>query len=301
MKILMSGVTGLIGRALSQKLQAEGHRIIGLSRSPEKAANLPVEAMLRWEPEAGLTPAEAFDGIEAVIHLAGEPVADGRWTAERKQRIRNSRVISTRNLVEAMRSLTNKPRVFVAGSAVGIYGDRSDEVLDENAKPGTDFLADVCMEWEGEANRARELGIRTVEVRTGVVLAKEGGALAKMLPPFKLGIAGPLGSGNQYFPWIHLDDIVGLFEMALKNESLNRPLNGCAPEPVTNREFTRQLADALHRIAIIPVPEFALRLLYGEMAGVLLASQRVVPKVALDMDYQFVYPDLPSALKNLIT
>lgn len=301
MKILMSGVTGLIGRSLSEKLQAEGHSIIGLSRSPEKAGNLPIKAMLRWEPEAGLPPAEAFDGVEAVIHLAGEPVAEGRWTAERKQRIRNSRVISTRNLIEAMRSLTNKPRVFIAGSAVGIYGDRGDEVLDEKAKPGRDFLANVCVEWEAEANRARELGIRTVEVRTGVVLAKEGGALAKMLPPFKLGIAGPLGSGNQYFPWIHLDDIVGLFELALKNDSLNRPLNGSAPEVVTNREFTKQLADALHRIAIVPVPVFALRLLYGEMAVVLLASQRVVPTAALDAGYQFIYPDLPSALKNLVS
>ena len=301
MKILMSGVTGLIGRSLSEKLQAEGHSIIGLSRSPEKAGKLPVEAMLRWEPEAGLPPAEAFDGVEAVIHLAGEPVAEARWTAERKQRIRNSRVISTRNLVDAMRSLPKKPRVFVAGSAVGIYGDRGDEVLDENAKPGTDFLANVCVEWEAEAHRARELGIRTIEVRTGVVLAKEGGALAKMLPPFKLGVAGPLGNGKQYFPWIHLDDIVGLIELALKNDSLNGPLNGSAPEVVTNREFTRQLADALRRIAIIPVPEFALRLLYGEMAGVLLASQRVIPKVALDANYQFVYPDLASALKNLVS
>ncbi len=300
MKILMSGVTGLIGRTLSQKLKTDGHSIIGLSRSPEKAGNLPVEAMRQWNPEAGAPPSAAFEGVAAVIHLAGEPVAEGRWTDERKRRIRDSRIISTRNLVEAMRQLPAPPRVFVAGSAVGLYGNRGDEELTEDAKPGTDFLSQVCIEWEAEANRAREFDVRTVEVRTGVVLAKDGGALPKMLPPFKLGIAGPLGDGRQYFPWVHLDDIVGLFEFALTNEALNRPINGSAPEPVTNSQFTKQLAAAIHRVAIFPMPAFALKLLFGEMATVLLASQRVVPKAALDAGYHFNYPDLKSALNNLI-
>ena len=300
MRILMSGVTGLIGRTLSQKLKNDGHTIIGLSRSPERSGKSSVDAMHKWEPESGLPPAAALEGCEAVIHLAGEPVAEGRWNEEKKRRIRDSRVISTRNLVEAMRTMATKPRVFVAGSAVGIYGDRGDEVLDETAKPGTDFLAKVCIEWEAEASRARELGIRTVAVRTGVVLATESGALKKMLPAFRLGVAGAIGNGQQYFPWIHLDDMVGLFELALKDDSLNGALNGCVPEVVTNREFTKELADALHRVAVLPVPAFALKLLFGEMATVLLASQRTVPKAALNAGYKFRYPDLKSALKNLV-
>jgi uncharacterized protein len=299
MKILMTGVTGLIGRALCQKLKSEGHTIVGLSRSPEKSAKLAVDELLKWD---GLSqpPQTCLQGVDAVVHLAGEPVAEGRWTDERKKRIRDSRIVSTRNLVEAMRAAATKPAVFVCGSAVGFYGDRNDEILDESSPAGTGFLAEVCKAWEGEAHRARESGIRVAEVRTGVVLARDGGALKKMLPPFKLGAGGPLGNGRQWFPWIHLDDTVGLFNFALTTPTLNEPMNATAPEIVTNAEFTKQLGKVLHRPALLPVPVFALRLLFGEMAVVLLGSSRAVPKAALAAGYQFTYPSLTPALENIV-
>ncbi len=299
MKILMTGVTGLIGRALCQKLKSENHTIVGLSRSSEKSANLAVDELLKWDGLSRL-PQEYLQGVDAVVHLAGEPVAEGRWTDERKKRIRDSRIISTRSLVEAMRAAATKPGVFVCGSAVGFYGDRADEELDEHSPQGTGFLADVCKAWEAEAHHAREFGIRVVEVRTGVVFAKDGGALKKILPPFKLGAGGPLGNGRQWFPWIHLDDIVGLFKFALNTPTLNEPINGTAPEIVTNAEFTKQLGNVLHRPAFLPVPAFALQLLFGEMAVVLLASQRALPKVALAAGYNFKYPSLTPALENIV-
>lgn len=305
MKVLMTGVTGLIGSALSAHLRRAGHQIAGFSRAPEKidretAKQLAVDEMYKWEPQAGLPPSEAFADVDAVVHLAGEPVAEGRWTAARKRAIRDSRILSTRHLVAAMRDAVTKPQVFVSSSAVGIYGNRGDEVLDEAAAPADDFLGGVCQEWEAEAARARELGIRTVEVRTGVVLSVTGGALAKMLPAFKMGVAGPLGDGRQWFPWIHLDDIVGLFDFALTNAALNSPVNGSAPGVVTNAEFTKELASVLHRPAMIPVPAFGLKLLFGEMATVLTASQRVVPKVAEQAGYAFRYPTLRPALEKLL-
>jgi uncharacterized protein (TIGR01777 family) len=299
MKILMTGATGLIGRALCQKLKSENHTIVGLSRSPEKSAQLAVDELLKWDSLSHL-PLAYLQGVDAVVHLAGEPVAEGRWTDERKKRIRESRIVSTRNLVEAMRAAAAKPAVFVCGSAVGFYGDRDDEILDERSPAGKGFLAEVCKAWEAEAHRARESGIRVVEVRTGVVFARGGGALKKILPPFKLGAGGPLGSGGQWFPWIHLDDIVGLFKFALTTPTLNEPINGTAPEVVTNAEFTKQLGKVLHRPAFLAVPAFALRLLFGEMAVVLLASQRAVPKAALTAGYQFIYPSLTPALENIV-
>lgn len=298
MKILMTGVTGLIGKALCQKLKREDHTITGLSRSPEKNTKLVVDEMLKWDGLSPL-PQEYLQGVDAVVHLAGEPVAEGRWTDERKKRIRDSRIVSTRNLVDAMQAGATKPGIFICGSAVGFYGDRADEVLEENSPAGTGFLADVCKDWESEANKARALGVRVVEVRTGVVLAKDGGALKKMLPPFKMGVGGPIGNGSQWFPWIHLDDIVGLFDFALNNVSLNEPINGTAPAIVTNAEFTKQLGKVLHRPAFLPVPAFALNLLFGEMAVVLLASQRAVPKAAQAAGYKFQYPDLTPALENI--
>jgi uncharacterized protein (TIGR01777 family) len=300
MNILMTGVTGLIGKALCQKLKKAGHSIVGLSRSPERSGKLAVDEILKWDGQSPL-PQEYLQGIEAVVHLSGEPVAEGRWSDERKKRIHDSRVLSTRSLVEAMRAADVKPAVFVCGSAVGFYGDRADEELDEKSPAGTGFLAEVCKEWEAEANRARELGIRTVEVRTGVVFAKDGGALKKILPPFKMGVGGPLGNGRQWFPWIHLDDIVGLFEFALHNTALNAAINGTAPEIVTNAEFTKQLGNVLHRPAFFPVPSFALNLLFGEMSVVLLASQRALPKAALAAGYQFQYPNLTPALENIVS
>jgi uncharacterized protein len=300
MKVLMTGVTGLIGKALCERLKSEGHTVIGLSRSPKDANQLAVDEMYGWDATSGAPSSEAFQGVDAVIHLAGEPIAEGRWSDEKKKRIRDSRIIGTRNLVEGMRAAAHKPSVFLSSSAVGIYGDRGDEQLDEHSKLGSGFLEDVCRDWEAEAARAREFGIRVVEIRTGVVLAKDGGALAKMLPPFKAGVAGPLGSGQQWFPWIHLDDIVGLYLFALNTPTLNEPINGTAPEVVTNAEFTKQLGGALHRPAIIPVPAFALKLLFGEMAAVLLGSLRVLPKAALNAGYKFKYATLVPALQDLV-
>ena len=299
MRVLITGGTGLIGRELCTSLSGRGHSIVALSRSPEKTGGLSADEVLKWEPLSGPPPSQALDRIDVVVHLAGEPIADHRWTVEQKRRIRDSRVLSTRNLVGGLRSMNSKPSVLVSGSAVGFYGDRGDELLDEHAAAGRGFMSDICREWENEAESASGLGIRVVQVRTGVVLSTKGGALKKMLPPFKLGVGGPLGSGRQWFPWIHISDIVGIIRQAIDNSTMKGPVNGVAPEPVTNAEFTKQLGRALHRPAFLPVPEFALRGLMGEMADVLFGSQRVVPKAALQAGYEFQYPDLKRALENL--
>jgi hypothetical protein len=296
MKILITGATGLIGRSVCQRLKSEGDQVVVLSRHPETAGGL---AAFNWSPESGMPPRAAWEGVEAVIHLAGEPVAD-RWTNEKKRRIRDSRVIGTRHLVAGMRESGQPPKVMIAASAVGFYGDRGDEVLDENSAPGRGFLSEVCLEWEGEAARARELGVRVAFVRIGVVLSPAGGALEKMLPPFKLGLGGRMGSGRQWFPWVHLEDMVGILRHALVTPAVNGPINAVAPGLVTNEEFTRELAAVLNRPAFFPVPEFALRILMGEMAEVVAASQRVVPQVALNTGYEFRYPNLRPALESLL-
>jgi len=239
-----------------------------------------------------------LEGVDAVVHLAGEPVAQ-RWTAEIKRRIRDSRVLSTRHLIQAMRQVEQPPRIFVSGSAVGFYGARGDERLTENSKPGQGFLSDVCVEWESEALQAETLGTRVTLIRTGVVLDPVGGALKTMLPAFKLGIAGKLGDGRQWFPWIHRDDILGLMRWALLNSQARGPFNGVAPNPVTNEEFTKELAAALNRPALLPVPRFALDMLFGEMAAVMLASQRVEPQAALVGGFSFRFPALREALPDL--
>jgi uncharacterized protein (TIGR01777 family) len=300
MRILVTGATGLIGSRLCQLLSGEGHTVIALSRSPERAKKLAVAEAYKWQPEAELPPEQALKEVDAVAHLAGEPIAAHRWSDEQKRRIRDSRVLSTKNLVNAMHSAAPAPRVLVSSSAVGFYGDRGDELLIESSPAGSGFMSEVCVSWEQEAERAKHFGVRVVEVRTGVVLSAEGGALKKMLPPFKLGVGGPLGSGKQWFPWIHIEDIVGIFRDALLSSSLNGPVNGTAPELATNAEFTRQLGRVLHRPAFMPVPEFALRGLMGEMADVLLGSNRVVPKAMLDAGYRFQYPSLAHALEDLL-
>ena len=300
MKILITGATGLIGRRLCELLTGEGHTIIALTRSPKRTEGLAIAEAYGWEPEAGPPPEQALIGIDAAVHLAGEPIAARRWTDEQKKRIRDSRIISTRNFVNALRLAETKPRVFVSGSAIGFYGDRGNEPLIESSPPGSGFMSEVCASWEEEAERARHFGVRVVLVRTGVVLSGEGGALKKMLPPFKLGVGGPLGSGNHWFPWIHIKDIVGIFHNAILSSSMAGPVNGTAPEPVTNSEFTKQLGRVLHRPAFLTVPEFALRALMGEMADVLLGSQRVIPKALLDAGYRFQYPLLAPALEDLL-
>lgn len=300
MRILAIGATGLIGRALCQSLTADGHTTIALSRSARKPAGLAVAEVRQWDYQQGLLPVAALAGVEAVVNLAGEPIVARRWSDEQKRIIRDSRLIATHNIVESLRSLDAKPGVFVSGSAIGFYGDRGDEQVDETSPPGRGFMSEICQEWEREAARAAELGVRVVQVRTGVVLSTEGGALQKMLTPFKLGIGGPLGSGRQWFPWIHIDDIVGIFKHAILTASLAGPANGTAPQPVTNAEFTRELGKVLHRPAFLPVPRVGLRILMGEMSEVLFVSQRVAPKATLASGYKFQFPSLAPALDDLL-
>jgi uncharacterized protein (TIGR01777 family) len=297
MRILVTGATGFIGR----KLLAEIKDPVVLSRNPDKAqTSLARGKAYRWDPMASVPPHEAFDGVEAVIHLAGEPVAEGRWTAAKKQRIRESRTIGTTNLVRAICDLPNPPRVLVSASAIGIYGDRGDEPLEERSAPGKDFLAGVCREWEAAADPARERGVRVVHPRIGIVLGAGGGALAKMITPFKLGLGGRLASGRQWMSWIHVDDMVGLLLFAAANDLASGAMNAVSPTPVTNVDFTRALAAAVHRPAIFPAPAFALRLLLGEFAQILLASQRVLPRAAEKAGYAYLYPDLHAALRSIV-
>jgi uncharacterized protein (TIGR01777 family) len=300
MKILVTGATGLIGKILCRQLANEGHEIVVLSRRPENARVVLGAKAFQWEPEQGPPSSEVWEGVEAVLHLAGESVAGTRWSDEQKRRIRDSRVIGTRNLVDGIRSVADRPTIFVSASAVGYYGNRGDEQLDERSAPGQGFLSDVCVEWEGEASKARELGLRVALVRVGIVLSASGGALEKMLLPFKLGIGGRLGSGRQWWPWIHIDDIAGIFRHSLLTPALNGPVNGVAPDIVTNEEFTKELAKILNRPAFFPVPEIALRVLMGELGDVVLTSQRVAPKVALGSGYKFRYQALGPALEDLL-
>jgi uncharacterized protein len=277
MNIAITGASGFVGSRVTEKLRQQGPEVHALGRTPST---------------------EHLASADAIIHLAGEPVAQ-RWTPEAKQRIYASRVEGTRNLVNAISNNARRPQVLVCASAIGIYGSRGDEILKEDSPPDSDFLARVVVDWEKAARSAEALGIRVVNLRFGVVLGN-GGALAKMLPPFKLGIGGRLGSGTQWTSWIHIDDAVKLILFAMENGQVRGALNATAPNPVTNAQFTRELARVLHRPAIFPVPPFALRLMFGEMAGVILASQRVLPAAAQAAGFQFRYSDLPSALANLL-
>lgn len=297
MRALVTGATGFIGRHLVAQIAEP----VVLSRDPSHAREVLGDVEVhRWAPEAGPPPAEAFGGVEAVFHLAGEPVAQGRWTAAKKHRIRESRVAGTSRLVERLASLDRRPRVLVSASAVGYYGSRGDELLDEAAAAGDDFLAEVCRAWEAASAPARSLGLRVVNPRIGIVLGADGGALAKMLLPFKLGLGGRLASGNQWMPWIHVDDLVGLLVHAVRHDQIDGPLNAVAPAPVTNRRFTSTLAAVLRRPAVLPAPALGLRLVLGQFAEVLLASQRVEPGLAQRTGYAFRYPELKPALEALV-
>ncbi len=279
MNIAITGGSGFIGRALGSRLRAAGHRVTSVS--------------LRTAPRP-----EAFAGCEAVVNLAGEPVAQ-RWTAAARERILSSRVQATRGLVAALRDRptgAQPPSVLVSASAVGYYGSRGDEILTEEAAPGADFLSDVCAGWEQEARVAELFGVRVVTPRIGVVLGRNGGALRQMMLPFKMGVGGRLGSGRQWMSWIHVDDLIALIEFAIATPALHGPVNATAPHPVTNAEFTRELAAVLHRPAIFPVPAFALKLLFGEMSQVLLGSQRAIPEAAVRAGFEFRYSDAGLAL-----
>ena len=296
MKITITGASGLIGRRLLKSLAVGGHTLQVLSR--HAGTNMPggVKVFV-WDATRGEPPAESLRDVEAVIHLAGTPVAQ-RWNDDTKAKIRESRVTGTRSLVQALSKLATKPKMLLCSSAIGYYGSRGDEILTESSAPGSDFLAEVCVAWEQEASKAEALGMRVVRMRTGVVLDRRGGALAKMLPPFKVGLGGKLGSGRQWMSWIHLEDLAGLYTFALEN-SVSGAVNGVAPYPVTNADFTKKLAAALHRPALFPVPPIGLKLMFGEMAEVLLASQRVQPKEAETAGYRFRFPQLDPALADL--
>ncbi|HEY2387899.1 MAG TPA: TIGR01777 family oxidoreductase [Candidatus Binatia bacterium] len=303
MRIAITGATGFIGQRLVRRLIADGDEPAALTRRPEEArAVLPVRcAVAAWDPARGTVDAEALRGAGAVVHLAGESVAGGRWTAARKRAILDSRIAGTRALVVALRGLAagERPAVLVAASAIGVYGDRGDEPLDEGSPRGGGFLADVCEAWEAETRPAADLGMRLATVRIGIVLGREGGALRAMLPPFRLGVAGRLGSGAQWMSWIHVDDLVELFTAALRNGAASGVLNGVAPRPVTNAEFTRILAGVLGRPALLPAPAAALRLALGEMAVILLASQRVASRAERDLGVGFRHAELAGALADL--
>jgi len=300
MRALVTGATGFVGRRLLAKLQQPAILSRDAAKAEQTLKPFGVKAFA-WEPQSGPPPAAAFEGIDTVFHLAGDPVAEGRWTAAKKARIKDSRVIGTRNLVAGLRNLSAKPRVLVSASAVGIYSSRGDELLDETSAPASDFLADVCIGWEREASAARELGIRVVPIRIGVVLGEKGGALAKMLPPFRFGLGSPLGSGRQYMPWVHIDDLVELMRFAAREERVAGPLNGVAPTPVTNREFTKTLGRVLGRPTFLPpVPRFVLRIMLGEFADILLHSQRVYPRAAEAAGFSFKFRELEPALRDVL-
>lgn len=296
MKIVVSGSTGLIGTALVKSLQDREHDVVRLVRRPVS----PGEHAIAWDPARGTIDRAGLEGADAVVHLAGESVF-GRWTAAKQQRIRDSRVVGTRTMSDAVAGLGRPPATFLAASAVGYYGDRGDEFLGETSAPGEDFLAHVARDWEAATAAATRAGIRVVTMRNGIVLAPRGGALGKMLPPFRLGLGGTVGSGNQYFSWITLGDIVQAILYLLDTPSLVGPVNMTAPVPVTNREFTKTLGKVLGRPTVVPVPAFALRMAFGaEGAAMLQTGQRVVPNRLLASGFRFAFETVEPALRHLL-
>jgi uncharacterized protein len=297
-RILVSGVSGPIGAALVPSLKMNGATIVRLVRADSRLDPARATETVPWEPAKPISP-EAVSGFDAVIHLAGESII-GRWTAAKKTKIRDSRVAGARNLADALAAAKDKPAVFVSSSAIGYYGNRGDELLNEHSAPGTGFLAQVCCEWEAATEPAVAAGIRTVQLRTGVVLSPRGGALGKMLTPFKMGVGGRIGSGRQWMSWIDVDDMVGAIQHMLKTD-LHGPVNMVAPKPVTNTEFTSTLAGALSRPAFCPMPAFAVKLAFGEMGEtVLLGSQRVEPLELAKSGYAFRFSELRASLRNIL-
>jgi uncharacterized protein (TIGR01777 family) len=302
MRILITGATGFIGQRLCQILAADGHELVALSRAPEKAqSELPLlTAAYPWDPLAGPAPKAAFEGIDAVVHLAGESVA-GRWTKKKMQGIRDSREIGTRHLVESIAAADVLPQVLVSASAIGFYGDRGEEELTEESGPGSDFLADVCQAWEREALEVEKLGVRLVRLRIGVVVGAEGGALEAMLPPFKMGVGGPMGSGRQWWSWVHRDDLVAMIQRALTDDNLAGVFNATSPKPISQREFGRALGQVLRRPAFMPTPAFALKIVLGGFSTELLSSKRVIPAGLQEAGFEFRYADLEAALREALS
>ena len=300
MKALVTGGTGFVGPRLLRLLDKPTVLTRNPERATEKIGHLAGD-VIGWNPLEGPPPPESFDGVDAVFHLAGESVAEGRWTTTQKARIRESRVLGTKNLVAGILQNKNGVKKLISSSAVGYYGDRGEEDLTESSSPGNDFLADVCVGWEREADIAREQGVRVVTMRTGIVLGAGGGALAKMLTPFRLGAGGPLGNGRQWMPWIHVADLARLYTHASQTSSINGPMNAVAPNPVRNSEFTKVLAAQLKRPAFMPAPYIGLRLVFGEFAKVLFASQKVLPQVALETGFTYQFPFIQEALKDILS
>jgi hypothetical protein len=301
LRVTVTGASGLIGGALLDRLAQRGDEITVLTRDPASFGEHGGITLHHWDPLAQPAPVDALAGRTAVIHLAGAPVAQ-RWSTKAKQAIRSSRVEGTGNLVKGIAAcrLAERPAVLLSASAIGYYGPHAEEPIDEDAPPGTDFLAGVCAEWEAQALAAERL-LRVVAIRTGVVLDSSGGALAKMLGPFRLGLGGPVAGGAQYVSWIHLADLVGLMLTAATDERFSGPVNATAPAPVTNREFSRLLGRALHRPALLGIPAFALRALYGEMSEIITTGARVMPAKALVLGYRFSYPELEGALRDVLS
>jgi len=293
MKILVTGSSGLIGSALLPFLSAQDHQVLRLVRGAPK------EGEARWNPAEGFIEQDKLDGIDAAVHLAGESIADGRWTTAKKARILNSRVKGTHLLAETLAKLDHKPSVLLSASAVGFYGNRGAASLDESSSAGSGFLAEVSRQWE-ESTGPAAADIRVVKLRFGMVLSPVGGALKQMLPPFKMGVGGAIGNGRQYWSWIALDDVVGVIHHLMASESIQGPVNVASPNPITNCQFTKTLGRVLRRPTIVPVPAFAIRLLFGEMADeLLLASARAEPKKLVASGYQFLHPHLEGALRQL--
>lgn len=306
MKVLLTGATGFVGRHAAQRLAVAGHSVRAISRNPGGGARkVPgVDEVQGWSPLEAIPLARVFDGVEGIVHLAGEPVV-GLWTDAKRKAIRDSRVVGTRHLVQGLAGLEpeRRPRVLVSASAIGYYGDRGEEELTEASAPGTDaeFLASVCRAWEHEARQAEDLGMRVVRLRIGIVLGRDGGALGAMLTPFKLGLGGPLGGGRQWWSWIHRYDLVTLILSALTRDDVTGPLNATAPEPVRQRVFAQELGRVLSRPALLPAPAFVLRTVLGDFSSELLASKRVLPKAAEQAELSFAFPQLPQALSEIVS
>ncbi len=298
MRVTVSGATGRIGRHLIAALKARGDEVTALSRDPDKATELLGVEAFAWNIKEDAAPKQALAGRDAIVHLAGEDVGQ-RWSKEVKAEILDSREKGTRNMVHTIFDTTPRPKALICASASGYYGACGDEPVDESGAPGSDWLAEVVARWERQADTAK-IGTRTVVVRTGIVLDADGGALAKMLPPFKAGIGGPIGSGKQYMPWIHLDDLVGIYMAAIDNPTFQGPINAAAPEPVTNKAFAKALGRAINRPAVAPVPAFSIKLLYGEMSQIVLTGVRMVPGRAAELGYAFKHTDLDAALRHTL-
>jgi len=301
MRIIITGGTGLIGKALSTALLADGHQVIVLSRNPDKAINTPSGLQLeKWDGKSTAGWGHLVDGAGAIVNLAGEGIADGRWSAERKKLIRESRVHVGLAVQDAVKQATEKPKVVLQSSAVGYYGPTKDEMITENSPPGADFLAKVCFDWEASTVPLVQMGIRRPVLRTGVVLSTEGGAFPKMMLPFKFFAGGPIGSGKQWLPWIHLEDEVRAIQFLLNHESATGPFNLAAPTPVTNKEFGKTLGKVMERPALAPAPAFVMKTVFGEMSTVLLDGQRAIPNRLEEAGFTFKFPTLEAALRDLL-